>query len=138
MPGRREFVCNAGLVTAALAASRCGGESPTGPVITPPSPEPVTLRVPLMPVGQTVGASLGDVNLAVTRLSDASVVAVSRTCTHQGCTVLLPAAAGQGLDCPCHGSRFTTEGAVVRGPATQPLPSYPARIEDGEVVIGLS
>lgn len=96
------------------------------------------LRIPLMPVGRTVAADADDEGLAVTRLSDTSVVAVSRTCTHQGCTVLLPAAPGRSLDCPCHGSRFTTTGAVVNGPAERPLRTYPSRIAGDEVVITLS
>ena len=88
-----------------------------------------------MAVGETVAVFDGDFTLAVTRSSPSSVVAVSRTCTHEGCTVLLPAASGQTLDCPCHGSRFTTDGAVVNGPAARPLPSFPARIVGSEVVI---
>lgn len=96
------------------------------------------LRIPLMPVGLTVAADVDDQGLAVTRVSDTAVVAVSRTCTHQGCTVLLPAAPGRSLDCPCHGSRFTTAGAVVNGPAERPLRTYPSRIAGGEVVITVS
>lgn len=106
-----------------------------GNPLAPPAPEPAVLRLPLMPVGQTVAASLGNTNLAVTRLTDTNIVTVTRTCTHEGCTVLLPGAPGQTLDCPCHGSRFTTSGAVVTGPATRPLPAFPARIEGEEILI---
>lgn len=138
MPGRREFVCRIGLACTALAAARCGGGELSGGPLAPPRPEPAVVRLPLMPVGQTVAASLGGTSLAVTRVNDTTVVAVTRTCTHEGCTVLLPAAPGQTLDCPCHGSRFTTAGAVVMGPATRPLPTFPARIDGGEVVITMS
>ncbi len=137
MPGRRDFVRNVSLVTTALAGLRCGGGSPTAP-LTPPDAEPVSVRVPLMAIGQTVAASSGDLNLAITRLGDASVVAVSRTCTHQGCTVLLPSGSGTTLDCPCHGSRFQTTGSVVNGPATRPLQAYPSRIEGGQVVVTIA
>jgi Rieske Fe-S protein len=45
-------------------------------------------------------------------------LAVDLTCTHLGCTV---AATAQGFSCPCHGSRFTSTGAVLKGPASRPL-----------------
>ncbi len=45
--------------------------------------------------------------------------ALSAVCTHLGCTV---ARSTEGLACPCHGSRFTVEGANLSGPASQPLP----------------
>src|SRR3954467_12171416 len=45
---------------------------------------------------------------------------VSLTCTHLGCTVRWNAAEAS-WDCPCHASRFDRFGAVLEGPATDPL-----------------
>src|SRR3974377_2162925 len=44
--------------------------------------------------------------------------AISATCTHLGCLVKQ---APMGFACPCHGSQFTANGAVMNGPAAQPL-----------------
>jgi cytochrome b6-f complex iron-sulfur subunit len=147
--GRREFVCRLGAACTALAAARCGGGGagvPTGPVpgpLTPPGPTPPdttpsVLRLPLPAVGATVGASAGNLNLAITRVNVTTVVAVSRTCTHQGCLIPLPEDSQQTLDCSCHGSRFTTAGAVVMGPAERALQTFPASIEGSEVVVTIS
>jgi Rieske Fe-S protein len=96
-----------------------------------------------MGVGETVAASATLVGalatpLAVTRLSATEAVTVSRVCTHQGCTVALPGAPGATLDCPCHGSRFQTNGLVVNGPAARPLSQFPTRIVGNEVVVSTS
>lgn len=46
--------------------------------------------------------------------------ATSLVCTHLGCTVTKdPARAG--FLCPCHGSRYTADGAVTAGPAPRRL-----------------
>ena len=45
---------------------------------------------------------------------------VSLRCTHLGCLLRFNAAE-RSWDCPCHGSRFDIEGAVLAGPATESL-----------------
>ena len=56
--------------------------------------------------------------VAVFRNSE-GVHAVSLVCTHLGC-IVKPTA--EGFDCPCHGSRYSADGSVVKGPAPRPLP----------------
>lgn len=58
--------------------------------------------------------------LAVYRDEDGALHAVSATCTHLGCVVHFNSAE-KSWDCPCHGSRFGTDGAVLHGPAAKAL-----------------
>jgi glycine/D-amino acid oxidase-like deaminating enzyme/nitrite reductase/ring-hydroxylating ferredoxin subunit len=56
----------------------------------------------------------------VFRDDDGGLHAVSLRCTHLGCLLRFNAAE-RSWDCTCHGSRFDVDGAVLEGPATQPL-----------------
>ncbi|MFD7755342.1 FAD-dependent oxidoreductase [Streptomyces sp. NPDC059757] len=57
---------------------------------------------------------------AVYRDQDGTVRAVSARCTHLGCLVAFNEAE-TSWECPCHGSRFGVDGAVLQGPAVRPL-----------------
>ena len=59
--------------------------------------------------------------VAAYRHPSGEVTMVSATCTHLACTVHWNDAENT-WDCPCHGSRYDIEGAVINGPTTAPLP----------------
>jgi len=70
----------------------------------------------------------------VLALGDNRFAAVSPICTHRGCTVELR---DEHLVCPCHGSTYDRSGAVLRGPAEQPLRHFRVRVEPGVIEIAL-
>jgi Rieske Fe-S protein len=81
------------------------------------------------------GSGVVDTEAKVVVTSDAAgnVHAFSAVCTHQGC--LVSSVSDGRISCPCHGSVFdAATGAVVQGPATQPLAAVSVVVRDGAVV----
>lgn len=76
-------------------------------------------------------------HLIVVRVDTTMVIAVSNVCTHAGCSVIWRSSTDT-LYCPCHGSEFGEDGAVLRGPAGRPLPSYPATVDGETITIDIS
>jgi cytochrome b6-f complex iron-sulfur subunit len=70
-------------------------------------------------------------------LADGSFLAMSRTCTHLGCSVPWDEEENRFV-CPCHGSTFSMSGEVLTAPAPRPLDFYPVRIENGIVKVDTS
>jgi glycine/D-amino acid oxidase-like deaminating enzyme/nitrite reductase/ring-hydroxylating ferredoxin subunit len=62
----------------------------------------------------------GASKVAVYRADDGTLVERSALCTHLGCVVQWNSLE-RSWDCPCHGSRFAPDGAVLNGPAVAPL-----------------
>lgn len=80
-----------------------------------------------------VGGGVVAAGIVVVQPTAGQFRAFSSTCTHQGCQVNR-VADGQ-IQCPCHGSRFSaTDGSVVQGPASQPLPEVAVAVEGDQVV----
>lgn len=144
-PSRRQFcalACQAAsLVAAGTLIQACGG-SPTSPGGSAPqlstvdgavSGRVVSVAIPasgaLSSVGTAalVSSSIG--SFLVARTGDASFSVLTAICTHQACTV-------SGFEssqyvCPCHGSRYTTAGAVVNGPAPTALRAFASEFSNG-------
>ncbi|HVE64836.1 MAG TPA: FAD-dependent oxidoreductase [Mycobacteriales bacterium] len=76
--------------------------------------------------GEAAVVRRGPAKTACYRDESGTLHAVSARCTHLGCIVGWNAAE-KSWDCPCHGSRFDVDGAVLQGPAVEPLaPADPA------------
>ena len=64
--------------------------------------------------------------------SGEELYALSLVCTHLGCIVNVTT---DGLQCPCHGSRFDRKGNVLEGPADRPLARYHLEENDGVLTV---
>jgi cytochrome b6-f complex iron-sulfur subunit len=61
--------------------------------------------------------------------------AVSAVCTHLGCITQWKPEANV-IACPCHGSKFRSDGTKVEGPAPRSLPHFSITLTaDGELLV---
>ncbi|MBM3774224.1 MAG: Rieske (2Fe-2S) protein [Acidobacteria bacterium] len=60
------------------------------------------------------------------------VYAISSICTHLGC-IVKPAQGG--FTCPCHGSEFSADGSVTKGPAPLPLSWLKVTASGGQWIV---
>ena len=95
-------------------------------------------RVDDVPDGGLLGVEgPGGVRICLVRRGT-MVSALSDVCTHQA----FPMSAGElladgSIQCTWHGARFDcATGAVLAAPATEPLPVYEVRVDDGRVFVG--
>jgi len=76
-----------------------------------------------------------DLPIFVRRSAGGTTTALSTECTHRGCEV---EPSTDRLVCPCHGSEFDLEGAVLQGPAERPLLRFAVRELPDRLVIELT
>lgn len=108
-------------------ATAPAGQSVPAPPLTPEAaPRREDKDVPVVPApGEGVVIEKEGEKIAVYADPAGKLRSVSAICTHLGCTVEFNAA-DVTWDCPCHGSRFATDGTVIQGPASINLASRPA------------
>lgn len=107
-----------------LAPSKSGGAK-----------QSVTFKLAEIPDG---GAKFFDLNGSAAVLikpKGGTVAAFSAVCTHMGCIVQWQKDQNQFL-CPCHGGQFSSDGVVVGGPPSKPLPKLPFVVTGESVTIG--
>ena len=85
--------------------------------------------------GGYAGVKVNKEPVMIFRDGDETFRAVSRVCTHRGCTVDW-SPDKKTFVCPCHGSLYDGTGAVSRGPARRNLPILNAVFDrDGNAVV---
>jgi nitrite reductase/ring-hydroxylating ferredoxin subunit len=91
-----------------------------------------------IPLLRTVGIGRSKATRITLANVAGTIFAIDDTCTHRGCSLGDGKLDGSTVQCACHGSRFdVTSGAVVRGPAEDPVRSYSVQIASGEVQVDL-
>jgi Rieske Fe-S protein len=138
---RRRLLASTGLAAAALGGlSACGGGPGDGSggggqgggqAGGAGSPGPVTAKTGDIAVGGGTIFAAGQA--VVTQPTAGQFKAFSSICTHAGCPV---GSVTDTINCPCHGSRFSiTDGSVVNGPASRPLPARTVKVEGDTVSV---
>jgi len=88
-----------------------------------------------IPLGEPTAVRAGDVVLMVRRGDDGVVVLEDR-CTHRGGPLHEGQIDGDCVVCPWHASAFDlVTGAVRRGPASVPQPTYDVRVVAGQIEV---
>ncbi|MEU6582143.1 Rieske (2Fe-2S) protein [Nocardia sp. NPDC046763] len=158
--GRREVIVAAGVV---MVAAACTSQRAAAPVAGTTSAAPATSAAPMptttaaaaptteapapesgpAPVNGTVLAGTSDVpvgggvilgDTVVTQPNTGTFLAFSTVCPHQGCAV--NSISGGVITCPCHGSQFALDGALLHGPATRGLAGRQVNVQDGQLIAG--
>ena len=109
----------------AEATAPAGQSVPIPPRPQPAAPHQGNKDAPVIPApGEGAVIEREGDKIAVYSAPAGELQAVSAVCTHLGCTVEFNAA-DVTWDCPCHGSRFATDGTVIQGPASTNLAPHP-------------
>ncbi len=82
-------------------------------------------------------AVVDGVAVAVVKVAEA-VFAVNDICSHGQVSLSEGEVDDCTLECWLHGSRFDLRtGAALSLPATEPVPVYPVKVEDGKVLVSV-
>jgi nitrite reductase/ring-hydroxylating ferredoxin subunit/uncharacterized membrane protein len=99
----------------------------------PPDEWTAAMRESDLPEGQSRYAEVGGVGVMVARYQG-EVYALSSRCVHRGGPLDEGELSDGCVTCPRHGSTFRlSDGAIERGPAAYPQPSWEVRVRDGVI-----
>ena len=123
------------LLTAPILFNSCSDDDDTDPT-NPDNPNGIVIDLnhnDFEALGTVGGYAYKD-NIIVFRTGNDTYMALSKLCTHSQCTITYSHSDGD-LPCPCHGSRFNTNGAVTNGPAQTNLKSYTVKKEGNTLIL---
>lgn len=91
-----------------------------------------------VPEEDVIGVMVGDRDLALYN-TGGEIFATDNICTHGHARLCEGFLEGHEIECPLHQGRFDIRtGAAMCAPVTEPIRSYPIRIEDGRVFVALT
>jgi len=137
---RKAVLTGAGVGVAAVALAACssGSESPDAGSSSAEAPAGGSGEASSEALAKTADVPVGSGVIVgktvVTQPTAGDFKAFSAVCTHSGC--LVNKIADGTIDCPCHGSKFSLDGAVVDGPAKKPLEPVSVRVQGDSIVQG--
>lgn len=90
-----------------------------------------------VPEGDRIFIEVEDVLIAIFNI-ESKYYAIADMCTHDNCQLGDGELEGYEIVCPCHGARFDVrDGKVLSMPALKDVASFPLRISDGNLEIGI-
>lgn len=90
-----------------------------------------------VPEGAGLRVDIGDDRVALFRIGT-DVYAIGDRCSHAEASLSEGEVFDTEVECPRHGSAFDiTTGEVLNLPATQPVPVYDVKVEDGVVYLDI-
>lgn len=116
---RRHFLVVIGGTAAAIGCSSSGGASPATGMVDAGNVSATTIGRLAFVFGSPLilGRDAG------------GIYAMTSVCTHQQCDMSVEGSIrASGVQCNCHGSVFTTTGAVANGPARSPLQHFQVQV----------
>ena len=88
-----------------------------------------------IPSGEALQVETDGLTLALCRV-DGDVYCVQDVCTHEQAFLSEGFCEGNEIECPLHGSIFDVRTGEVKSlPATDPLKTYPVKVENGDVLV---
>jgi 3-phenylpropionate/trans-cinnamate dioxygenase ferredoxin subunit len=91
-----------------------------------------------IPAGEALAATVDGVELALVRNGD-DVYAINDECSHAAIPLSEGEVEGCEIECWLHGSRFDLRTGKPSGPpATDPVPTYPVRVEGDDVLVDVT
>jgi nitrite reductase (NADH) small subunit len=91
-----------------------------------------------IPLREGRAVTLGDRQIAIFNMGD-RFLALDNDCPHQGGPLCDGIVAGDAVVCPLHAWKVRLDTGSVERPAAKAVcvPTYPTRVEDGIVLLGL-
>ena len=91
-----------------------------------------------LPTDDVIGVVVAGRDIALYTVGDA-VYATDNTCTHGQARLCDGFLDGHEIECPLHQGRFDLRsGQPTCAPATEPIRTYPVRIEGGRVFLSIT